>query len=150
MYRVLLIIIATLFITTHANAEDKAKSFFFNFIVLGQTFDTKVADLYSDNALIHSHRIYPNGETRKIKLSGAEWKQLVIQVMPLAKEQNGKNIYSNIDITKIKNGFRVTAGRYSTINCHKDNSYYMVIKKDEKGSLLIVEEFKVTQEQSNC
>jgi hypothetical protein len=132
------------------NANNNAEEFFDNYIQLSDTFDTAVADLYSDNAKIHAHRKYPHGLEREMELSGKQWKQLLVKFMPLAKAQNDKSIFSQITISTHEKGFKVKATRYSNRKCYTDTGYYMIVEPAANGQLQIIEEYSETQSESNC
>ena len=134
----------------YANTTEQAEKFFSKYITLSDTFDISVAKLYSDNAKIHTYRVYPHGLERAMELSGAQWKKLVINIMPLAKAKNDKSTFSNITIIKQGNNFKIKANRYSELKCYMDKGYYMVVEPDNNGNLLIIEEYMETQPQSNC
>lgn len=132
------------------HASDKPRIFFNNYIQLGEAFDPTVADLYFDQALIHAYRVYPHGLERNMELSGLQWKQLLIKIMPLAKAQNDKSTFSNIEITDINGGYKIKADRYSVRKCYTDMGYYMIIKPSESGNLKIIEEYLETKPLPNC
>lgn len=76
-----------------------------------------------------------------MELTGAQWKQLIVKVMPLAKTKNDMSTFSDINITEIKDGFKIKANRYSVRKCYTDTGYYMVVKPISDGSLKIFEEY---------
>ncbi len=138
------------FISTLANAEEKPKEFFSKYIHLGNTFDPSVVNLYDDGAQILAYRVYPHGLERNMELTGLQWKGLVKKVMPLAKAKNDKNTFSNVVITKTEDGFKIKADRYSVGKCYTDSGYYMVIKPNEAGNLMIVKEYMETKPLPSC
>jgi hypothetical protein len=77
-----------------ATALDSAKSVFDRYVALEKAFDAAVADLYADDAIITNRRTYPTGEARQIQLPARQYKELIRQAMPLAKQQNDTNRYS--------------------------------------------------------
>ncbi len=133
---------------TYASSEPE--EFFEKFIELGHDFDPSVAALYADSARIHADRLYPFGLKRSVEFSGTQWKELARQLMSTAKARNDKSIYSNTVITKLGNGYRIKADRYSVSNCYTDRGYYMVVEQKSDGELSIVEEHLETQPQTSC
>jgi len=149
-YQIIALTLLAIVLSHNAQANDAAKNLFTNYIQLSDTFDPAVANLYADNAKIHVYRKYPHGTERAMELSGAQWKQLLIRAMPLAKAQNDKSIFSNIAITKYNKGYKIKANRYSNRKCYTDSGYYMVVALNTSGKLIIIEEYSETQPQSDC
>ncbi len=132
------------------NVYASPEVFFKEYVSLGDNFDSSVATLYSDNAKIHSYRVYPHGLERSMELSGAQWKELVVQTMPLAKSKNDLSQFSDIEYVKTKSGFKIKANRYSVRKCYIDKGYFMVIERTLNKEYQIIEEYMETQPQSNC
>lgn len=89
-----------------AYSSDEPLGLFDRYIQLGESFDPDVANLYSDDAVIYAHRVYPHGLERSMELTGAQWKELMSRVMPIAKAQNDKSAFSNIAVTEIEGGYQ--------------------------------------------
>ena len=133
-----------------AIASETPEDFFTRYVQLGNEFSPSLADLYSNQALIRSYRVYPHGTERHMEVTGAQWKQVLVKVLPLAKAQNDKSTFSNIDISQISDGFKIQADRYSIRKCYVDTGYFMILKPTFNGRLQIVEEYLETQPQSSC
>lgn len=133
-----------------AVASDDVEKFFGQYVSLGDNFDSSVANLYADFAKIHAYRKYPHGLERNLEMTGSQWKALLLRVMPLAKAKNDKSEFSNIAISKIKEGYKIKADRYSVSKCYTDTGYYMVVQPRAVGGLEIVEEYMETEPLSNC
>lgn len=130
---------------------DEIEEFFNKSIELSNSFDVAVVDLYSDNAIIKTYRRYPFGMNREMAMTGAQWKELVIKTMPLAKMKNDRSTFSDIKITIIdKNKAKIKANRYSNLKCYTDTGYYVIAERQADGNYLIIEEYSETQPQSNC
>ncbi|MFB1037185.1 MAG: hypothetical protein QMC38_17800, partial [Sinobacterium sp.] len=123
---------------------------FKQYVVLGDNFDIIVAELYSDEAKIFAYRKYPHGLERVMELTGKQWKNLIVKVMPGAKAANDISTYTEVQIDGIKGGYKIRANRYSERKCYLDKGYYMIVKPDENGNLQITEEYSETQPQANC
>jgi len=85
-----------------------------------------------------------------MEMTGVQWKQLITKVMPLAKAQNDKSIFSKIEISEFEDGYKIKADRYSLRKCYTDTGYYMVVKPLSDGSLKIFEEYMETKPLPNC
>ena len=126
------------------------RAFFAKYVELGEAYDEKIADLYSDNAAIRTYRRYPHGLERAMELSGSQWKALLVKAMPLAKAQADKSTYSDVEVSITGSKAKIKAKRYSVRKCYTDTGYFMVIERRSNGEYLIVEEYSETQPQSNC
>lgn len=133
-----------------AYAEDKPQALFQQFVERGDNFDVSVADLYAGDAKIHAYRIYPHGLEKNMEITGAQWKELIKRVMPMAKAKNDISTYSSINVSKRGKGFKIKADRYSVRKCYTDKGYYMILSPTVSGDLLIVEEYIETQSESGC
>jgi hypothetical protein len=129
---------------------DNPEEFFKQYIELSDNFDLAVGSLYSANAKVHSYRIYPHGLERGMELTGAQWQQLLIKAMPLAKAKNDKSSFTNVAVSEQGKSYKIKADRYSLIKCYQDSGYYMIIAPRSGGGFHIIEEYMQTQPQSNC
>jgi hypothetical protein len=142
--------IFTILLSQITQADELAKELFDKYVQLSDSFESSVADLYSDDAKIHTYRKYPHGLERAMELSGVQWKQLLVKAMPLAKAQNDKSVFSEVTISNYGSGHKIKANRYSNRKCYTDTGYYMVVAPNELGTLQIIEEYSETQPQSDC
>lgn len=133
-----------------AQANDQVKAFFQEYVALNEGFDPAVADLYDDNARILAYRVYPHGLERALEMSGVDWKQLLVKLMPLAKAQNDKSTFSNLSISPVSEGFKIKADRYSVRKCYTDTGYFMVVRPAQDGRFLIIKEYMETQPLPSC
>lgn len=133
--------VAALLVATGAIAGplvDEAKSFFEKYSELQRKFDPSFADLYGDTAVIMNTRRYPDGTARTTELSGAAYKRLLRQAMPLAKQRGDTNTYSEVTYKEEDGKARITATRYSELK--KYSSPLSVLITKENGEWVIVEE----------
>lgn len=130
--------------------EAEARTFFARYIALGEAYDVSLADLYADDAVIHGIRRYPDGRIQTVQLSGEEWKSLIVKVMPLARAQQDRSTYSNIEVSVTGSRAKISADRYTHRKCYTDTGYFMIIERQDNGNYLIVDEYTETQPQSNC
>ena len=134
-----------------ARAEEPGKfdTFFAEFETLNQQFDAAVAERYSDEAKITGVRIQPDGTEKTTEFDGKKWKQLIRDLMGLAKERGDSSKYSNVKIAVDGDTAKITASRYSALKCYQDDDYYLVVKASEER-LEIIEEFSKAPQQSAC
>ena len=135
----------TLFLSAESD-QDKiasAKKLFDAFVTLGDNYDPKVADLYSDKAVVKTNRIYPDGSVKTMTIPSLQWKQLVRQVMPIAKERGDRSTFSKIQFLVEGNRVRIKAIRYSELKEYA--SPYSMLVGTENGKWLIFEEITETK-----
>ena len=152
VFTFLTIVASLAVVSVQADSTDTkaARAFFTKYIELGDRYDEKVANLYSDGAVIRTYRRYPHGLERAMELSGSQWKALLVKTMPLAKAQADRSTYSNVEVSVTGPKAKIKANRYSVGKCYTDTEYFMVIERQSSGAYLIVEEYSETQPQSNC
>lgn len=127
-----------------AESTAEAKAFFQKYIELEAAFDPKIADLYSDTALITDKRTYPWGKVKELTVPADKYKQLIAVGMPLAKAKGDYSTYSDIAYSEEKEGVRIKATRFSELKKYSSN-FSMLIAKDSTGKWLIVEELSESQ-----
>lgn len=150
-YLLLIVLMPALFILTACNSVDTdAKLFFEKFTELEQSFDKELANLYFEDADIIIARMQPNGKLKKIKMTGSQYKQLIINAMDVARIKNDYSSYDNIKYKSLGDSVKITAERYSNSRCYTDKGYYMIIEKDDEGDYLIGEESSTSQKESDC
>ena len=96
-------------------APSSAQELWDLYVELGTGFDPALADLYADDAVIHLTRRYPDGRTRTLQLMGKEYKPLVRQAMPVARNRGDVDVYSNVKFEDLGARTRITATRYGTL-----------------------------------
>ena len=90
----------------------RAKALFERYVALEKAFDPSVADLYSDAAVITNKRTYPTGEVREITFPAAQYKQLIRAGMPLARQMNDTNRYSECAYAPAGDRVAITCKRF--------------------------------------
>lgn len=90
-----------------------------NYVELGTGFDPALADLYADDAVIQLTRRYPDGRTRTIQFTGKEYKPMVRQAMPIARNRGDLDVYSNVQFENLGDRTRITATRYGTLKKYR-------------------------------
>jgi hypothetical protein len=96
-----------------AQTPSTAESVFAQYQARERAFDSSVADLYCDTALIRNVRTYPDGQQRTLELPAAKYKELIRAAMPLAKAEGDFSTYSEVEFIPEGENFRITATRYS-------------------------------------
>jgi hypothetical protein len=127
------------------------EAFFAKYQKLGTTFDMKLADLYSDQAAIYPASLSKDGLTVKsMRLTGVQWKALLARALPLAKQVNDRDTYSNVRVSTEGAKAKIEADRYSNLKCYTDKHYSMRVERQSDGSYLIIEERMRMHEKSSC
>ena len=131
--------------------EQTAAEFFQKYIDLGEAFDREIIELYADHAVIKARRVYPpHGLERILSLDGIKWKKLLLETLPMSRAKGDISKFSNIKIEVAGRKATIKADRYSLLKCYADKEYYMVIERMQNDAYKIIEEFMVTQPQSDC
>jgi hypothetical protein len=122
-----------------APAPSSARELWEAYVELGTSFDTSLASLYADAAVIRNTRRYPDGRTRTLEMSGADYKTLIRQAMPLARSRGDVDVYSNVQFDEIGGRTRIRATRYSTLKKYRA-PHELIVGKSEGAGWRILEE----------
>ena len=106
-------------VAAQASAPGSAQELWDDFVELGTGFDPALADLYADDAVIALTRRYPDGRTRTLQLTGKEYKPMVRQAMPIARNRGDLDVYSNVRFENLGDRTRITATRYGTLKKYR-------------------------------
>lgn len=111
------ILVTVISLSTPAQAQplSAAETIFTRYQVLERAYDSAVADLYCDTALIRNIRIYPNGRQRTLELSASKYKALIRSGMPLARVMGDYSTYSEVAYAAEEGNVRITATRYGAL-----------------------------------
>lgn len=148
MKKILLIIFAFFALPLSVFADDKqeALDFFNNYVESANNYSPTVAEMYSPNAKIIRQVVKPDGTTANATTDTATYiKQMKIGQAG-AKLRKYKNYYSDITVTPVSNGYKVSSLRQPSGETYKLKAY-MVLQKQASGKWLIVEELMQTKEQ---
>jgi len=118
---------------------EQAKALFTRFVEMEQAYDTAIADLYADDAVIKNKRTYPTGEVRELTIPPAQYKQLIRQAMPLAKTRGDRSTYSKCGYTAEGANVRITCSRYSELKKYT-SPYALLVGPNRAGQWRILEE----------
>jgi hypothetical protein len=121
------------------DATTKARAVFERYASLEAAFDPAVADLYSDAAVIKNKRTYPTGQVRELTMPAAQYKALIRESMPLARQRGDYSVYSETTFSNEGRNIRITATRYSVLKKYK-SPLSLLIGPSASGDWLILEE----------
>ena len=138
-----------LLVTFSTQANEDIRNFFSKYVELEKSFNTDIAKLYLDHAVIV---ITHDVEGRPpITISGTKLKKYIAQLAETVRENNDFNTYSNIKIKEKDNGtFLITASRTSNMRCYTDKSYSMTVLKDANGNIKIIKENSFVPTEKHC
>jgi ketosteroid isomerase-like protein len=125
-------------------AVDKAKALFNKYVALEHAFDAAVADLYADDAVIKNKRTYPTGQVREVTFPAPQYKAVLRQAMPLAKQAGDTSRYSDCKYSAEAERIRVTCTRYSERKKYS-SPISLLVGRAPKGEWLIFEELSESQ-----
>ena len=148
MKKLLSTLIAFAFVSLAALADghQEALNFFNKYVNAANTYSSEVASMYSPNAKIIRQVIKPDGSTVNVYTDTATYiKQMKIGQAG-AKLRHYKNTYTNIVVTPVSNGYKVSSLRQPSGESYKLKTY-MIVQKKSNGQWFIVEELMQTKEQ---
>jgi hypothetical protein len=108
-------------------------------VQLTEAFDPAITDLYADTAKISNRRLFPDGSSREMSMPAPSYKALLRQVLPVAKEQNDLDRYSEVRYVVEGDNVRITATRYSVMKDYKA-PHTLLVGPDTDGTWRILEE----------
>lgn len=129
-----------------AGEQEDALAFFHHVVNAGNTYSKGLLNMYSDNAKIIREVIKPDGNLVDVPFKGSDYKSQLKISSALAKLRKYKNIYSDVRISKVSNGYRIDAMRKPSTGGDKLKTY-MIVQKQTGGKWLVVEEMMQTKEQ---
>lgn len=136
--------------STLADSES-VDAFFEKYVKLMANYDSKLADLYWDQAAIYPAELSADGTTVKsFRMTGAQYKALLPRVLPVARRMGELDVFTNVRITTEGSKARITADRYSSLKCYTDKHFSLRVERQSDGSYLIIEERGRSQEKSDC
>lgn len=129
-----------------AGEKEDALKFFNSFVNASNSYNPALLNMYDDNARIIRQIIKPNGEIANAYFGAKDYRNQMKLSSKLAKIRNYKNYYSNMEVTKVPNGYKITAMRKPSTSDYKLKAY-SIVQKQPDGKWLIVEEMMQTKEQ---
>ncbi|GMU51907.1 MAG: hypothetical protein AMXMBFR33_10530 [Candidatus Xenobia bacterium] len=136
--RLVLIMLLSL-VALAGDTVQEVKAFWDQCVKLEQAFDPACIEVYADDAFIQNTRRYPNGKTRVVTLTGAQFKALARSTLDLAKQRGDTSTYSNLKFKAEKDGsVTITMTRFSNLKKYSSPQLTVVAKRD--GKWMIVRE----------
>lgn len=147
MKKFLLTLIIFMFgLVAFANEQLEALKFFNSYVNASNSYSPYLLNMYSDNATIIRQVIKPNGQLVNVYFSMNDYRRQMKLSAKLAKIRNYKNYYSNINVEKVSNGYKINSVRKPSLSDYKLKSS-MIVQKQPNGKWLIIEELTQTKEQ---
>ena len=148
MKKLLSAIIAFSFISLAALADgnSEALNFFNKYVNAANSYNPAITTMYSPNAKIIRQVIKPDGSTVNVYTDTANYIKQMKLGQAGAKLKHYKNTYTNISVTPVANGYKVSSLRQPSGENYKLKAY-MIVQKQQNGNWLIVEELMQTKEQ---
>ena len=132
---------------TYADDNNEALEFFNDYVKGANSYSSEIVNMYSPNAKIIRQIVKPDGTTANAYTDTATYiKQMKIGQAG-AKLKNYKNNYSNIEVTPVSNGYKISSLRQPSGENYKLKAY-MIVQKQTNGKWLIVEEMMQTKVQA--
>lgn len=129
-----------------ASEKQEALSFFNSYVQASNSYSPALLNMYSDSAKITRQVVKPDGTLVNVPFSIHDYKKQLRLSSKIAKIKNYKNYYTNINVTKVANGYKIDALRKPSLSDYRLKAS-MVVQKQADGDWLIVEELMQTKEQ---
>ena len=148
MKKVLILLAVFLFGAIQAFADDAAdaKAFFNKYVNAANTYSTTIPDFYSPDAKIIRQVVKPDGTLVNVNTNTATYMKQLKLGQATARLRKYKNAYRNITVTKVANGYKVSAERQPTGETYWLKTY-QIVQKQPNGQWKVVEELMQTKEQ---
>lgn len=131
-----------------AFADDAADALaqFNKYVQSANTYDPSLSSVYSPNAKIIRQVVKPDGTTVNATTTTAEYIKQMKLGQATAKLRKYTNSYTNPTVTKVANGYKVSALRQPKGETYK-LKMHQIWQKQPDGKWMIVEELMQTKEQ---
>lgn len=131
-----------------AFADDaaEAKEFFNKYVNAANTYSTTIPNFYSPKAKIIRQVVKPDGGLVNVNTDTATYMKQLKLGQATAKIRKYKNTYKNITVTKVANGYKVSAERQPTGETYWLKTY-QIVQKQPDGQWKVIEELMQTKEQ---
>lgn len=147
MKKFLLTLIILIFgVSAFAGEREDALKFFYSYVTASNNYNASLLGMYSDDAKIIRQVIKPDGKLVNVYFSVNNYKKQLKISEKLARIRRYKNDYSNINVTKVSNGYKIEAMRKPSLSDYKLKTM-MIVQKQPNGKWLIIEELTQTKEQ---
>lgn len=147
MKKLLLILVILLSgLGVFASDKQDALNFFNSYVQASNSYSPELLNMYSNSAKIIRQVVKPDGTLVNVPFSVNDYKKQLRLSSKIAKIKGYKNYYSNINVTKVANGYKIDALRKPSLSDYKLRAS-MVVQQQSGGDWLIVEELMQTKEQ---
>lgn len=134
--------------TLAADPMAEAKQLFTTYVARLNSFDPAVADLYADDAKIENTRTYPDGTKRTATVPAAQYKAMLRDVMPKAKQSNDTSDFLGVNYTQAGEKVRIETIRFSTVKL-EGSPIILVVGAGADGKWVILEEYSESRPPRN-
>ena len=130
----------------YADNTADARAFFNSYVNAANTYSQTLPNFYSPNAKIIRQVVKPDGTLVNLSTDTATYIKQMKLGQTTAKIRKYKNTYRNISITKVANGYKISAERQPTGETYW-LKFYQIIQKQPNGQWKVVEELMQTRVQ---
>ncbi|MBQ8168351.1 hypothetical protein IJZ97_02920 [bacterium] len=136
-------------VSAQAFADDatEAKDFFDSYVNAANTYSTTIPDFYSPDAKIIRQVVKPDGTLVDVGTNTATYMKQLRLGQATAKLRKYKNTYRNISVSKVANGYKVSAERQPSGETYWLKTH-QIVQKQPDGKWKIVEEMMQTKVQT--
>ena len=150
MKKIIISFFAMVLVSLSVLADDKQEvlKFFNNYVTAANNYSPAVAEMYSPSAKIIRQVIKPDGTTANATTNTATYIKQMRIGQAGAKLRQYKNTYTNVTVTPLSDGkYKISSLRQPSGETYKLKTY-MIVKKQQNGKWLIVEELMQTKVQT--
>ncbi len=142
-----LVVFSFISLSAVADTKQEALEFFNSYVNAANNYSSTVAEMYSPSAKIIRQVVKPDGTTVDVGTDTATYiKQMKIGQAG-AKLRHYKNSYTNVSVTPVDGGYKISSLRQPSGEDYKLKTY-MIVKKQPDGKWLITEEMMQTKVQT--
>lgn len=127
--------------------NQEVMDFFNNYVKMANSHSMSMLDYYDTNAKIIRVVEKPDGTTKSVAFSMSEYAKQLKLGSKLAKVKKYKNYYTDVNISKSDDTYKIDTLRQPSSEKYKLPAYF-VVKRDSNGSLKIITESMNTKVQT--
>ena len=149
MKKYILSILTLVMVSLSVSADEKQEALdFFNSYVAGaNSYSPAIAEMYSPSAKIIRQIVKPDGTTANATTNTATYIKQMKLGQAGAKLRNYKNSYTDITVSPVEGGYKISSLRQPSGENYKLKTY-MIVKKLPNGKWVITEELMQTKVQT--
>ena len=130
----------------YADDAADARAFFDSYVNAANTYSQTIPNFYSPSAKIIRQVVKPDGTLVNLSTDTATYIKQMKLGQTTAKIRQYKNTYRNISVTKVANGYKISAERQPTGETYW-LKFYQIVQKQPNGQWKVVEELMQTRVQ---